>query len=166
MMHYWGDKGVDFHGIGESADEIGEFLVKWGRVNVRDTKEKYGTARVYLSFGWHQLHSVTHPRHMYSRYPDWLWKLDCRYLYKIFQLLNYIVIPYHIWLYKLAYKRAVIKRPHLVAEIICGADFIELLKDIFPTWYQWNKSEAERKRKEREEEALLEDSNDEETTQE
>ena len=163
-MHDWSDDNVDWHGISKSAEEIRNFLVKWGRVGVRDYKEKFGTVRVYLSLGWEQMHSITHPGHMYSRYPKWLWKLDIWYLSKVIRLLNYVVVPYHIWLYKLAYKRAVIKRPHLVAEIMCAADFHELLTDLFPEWSKWNKVERERKKKEREAEALLEkkESNDEE----
>lgn len=156
-MHTWNDKGVDWRGISKSAEEIRDFLVKWGRVNVRDYKEKRGSVRVYLSLGWHQLHSITHPGHVFSRYPHWLWKLDCRYFYKIFQLLNYVVVPYHVWLYKLAYKRAVHKRPHLIAEIICGADYGELLEGLFPEWDKWSESEIKRKKEERDAELLLEE---------
>lgn len=149
-MHTWGDKGVDWHGISDSAEEIGDFLVKWGRVNVRDTKEKYGTVRVYLDFGWYQVHSITHPRSMFNRYPKWLWSLDCKYFSRVFKYINYLVVPYHIWLYKLAYKRAVLKRPHLIAEIMYGADFDELLTGLFPAWDKWSDSEHQRLQAERE----------------
>lgn len=149
-MHSWGEEGVDWHGISGAANEIGDFLVKWGRINVRDTKEKWGMCRCYLSLGWYQFHSITHPRSMFSRYPKWLWHLDCWYFSKIVRILNFLVIPYHKWLYKLAYKRAVIKRPHLIAEILSGADFNELLVGLFPEWYKWQQKEKERLAKERE----------------
>jgi hypothetical protein len=71
----------------------------------------------------------------------------CRGLVHFF----YLVVPYHAWLYKLAYKRAVVKRPHLVAEIIYGADYSELLTGLFPEWDKWSDSENKRKQQEREE---------------
>lgn len=130
-MHHWGDNGVDFKGIANAADWIGQQLVRWGRVNVTTTKEKFGTARVYCSFGWYQFHSITHPRHAYSQYPRWLWHLDCDYGNKICWLLNLLVVPYHRWLYRLVYRFALKKWPHLKREIIYGADKQELLKGLF-----------------------------------
>lgn len=129
-MHRWGDGFPYFAEVGQAAYEIGEFLRKWGRVSVRDTKEKYGTVRVYLSLGWYQLHSFTHPGYCYSQYPGWLWKLDVFYFSKIFSKLNYIVVPFHVWLYKLAYKRALKKYPFIREEILCCADYPKLLKGL------------------------------------
>ena len=129
-MHDWSDQGVDWAGINEAARYIAHFLLRWGRVGVRDYKEKWGTVRVYLSLGWHQFHCITHPGHCYSRYPKWLWTLDCRYGYRLMKLVNWAVVPYHAWLYRLAYKRAVRKWPHLRAEIVSAADYHELLKGL------------------------------------
>ena len=126
-MHNWGDGFEYFNDVGEAAYYIGNFLRKWGRVGVRDTKEKYGTVRVYLSLGWRQLHCITHPGHCFSRYPDWLWHLDCLYLSKAVRLLNCIVGPYHIWLYNKAYQNAIKKWPHIKEEILVMADFPELI---------------------------------------
>lgn len=129
-MHNWGDdsKDIDWKGISDAAEFIATRLVKWGRMGVRDYKEKYGTVRVYVDFGWNQLHSITHPRHCYSQYPKWLWVLDCRYIKRIVPLTNFLVIPYHTWLYTYVYGRALKKWPHLRSEILQGADYNQLLR--------------------------------------
>ena len=129
-MHTWGDKDVDWPGITKAACEIGSFLRRWGRVDVRQWKEKWGTVRVYCSFGWHQLHSITHPGYSFSQYPQWLWRLDCRVFSRFVYLLNWFVVPWHAWLYRVAYARAVRRRPHLRREILCCADWPELLKGL------------------------------------
>lgn len=130
-MHSWGDENVDWEGINESARYIGVNLKKWGRVNVRDYKEKFGQIRIYCSFGWHKVHSITHPGHGFSRYPNWLWKLDCKYGSIIIPFLfNWFIIPYHKWLYRKLYSDMVKKYPHLREEIVCMADYDKLLKGI------------------------------------
>lgn len=129
-MHDWGDETVDWAGIDAAAKFIATYLVRWGRVNVRDYKEKWGTVRVYLSLGWQGFHSITHPRHVYCRYPAWLWRLDCLYFRYLFIPINKLIVPYHVWLYRRAYQRAVRTWPHLRREILAGADFSELLKDL------------------------------------
>jgi hypothetical protein len=129
-MHDWSDRNVDWKGISDAARYIAEYLVRWGRVGVRDYKEKYGTVRVYCSLGWYQFHSITHPRAAYSRYPPWLWRLDCRYGWRIFRPVNWLVIPFHKWLYRRAYRNAVRKWPHLREEILRAADFDELLRGL------------------------------------
>jgi hypothetical protein len=131
-MHRWGDEGVDWKGISDAANYIGKFLRRWGRVSVTQTKEKYGTARVYCAFGWYQIHSITHPGYVYSRYPRWLWRLDCYYGNYLTRPLNYLAVPFQKWLYRIAYQRALRKWPHLAGEILMGADFIELLMGLDP----------------------------------
>lgn len=150
-LHSWysDDKNIDWKGIGDAAEYIGTSLLKYGRMGVRDYKEKYGTIRVYVDFGWHQLHSVTHPRHVYSQYPKWLWKLDCQYISRVVALFNWIVIPYHMWLYTYIYGRALKKWPHLRSEILQGADHNSLLekygvhtvrtdKCVYSIYYDWH----------------------------
>lgn len=129
-MHIWGDKDFDWKGLNDAIDYIETNLVKWGRINVSQAKEKYGTVRIYCSLGWYQFHSITHPRSCYSRYPKWLWKLDCIYGSKIVALINPLIYVYHKWLYRLIYAKAVRKFPHLKIEIVCCADFSELLKGL------------------------------------
>ncbi len=126
-MHLWGDETVDWAGISAAARFIGTNLVRWGRINVRDYKEKYGTVRVYCDLGWYQFHSITHPSYCYSQYPKWLWSLDCRYGWRLIRPLNWIAVPYHKWLYRRVYRLAVRRWPHLTAEILACADYHELL---------------------------------------
>jgi hypothetical protein len=131
-MHYWEDNDFKYFAeVGEAADFIGQYCRKYGRLNVTQTKEKYGTARVYLSFGWYQLFSITHPGYVYSRYPKWLWSLDCLYLSKIVRFLNPIVVPYQMFIYRKAYHLAFKKWPLIKEEIISGADYPEIVSPYF-----------------------------------
>lgn len=131
-MHSYGDEGVDWDGICNAANYIGQNLIRWGRVSVFTYKEKFGTVRVYCGgLGWYQFHSITHPGHAFNRYPKWLSKLDDKIGTKIVPFLfNWIVIPYHKWLYKKLYQDMVKKHPHLREEILCVADYRELLEGI------------------------------------
>jgi hypothetical protein len=131
-MHHWGEEGVDWKGIGDAADWIGKQLVRWGRVSVTQSKEKYGTVRVYLHFGWESPHSITHPGYAYSQYPKWLWRLCYTrpVLWFFERVLNRVVIPYQQWLYRLVYKLALKKWPHLKREILDGADYPEFLEGL------------------------------------
>jgi hypothetical protein len=45
--------------------------------------------------------------------------------------INRVIVPYHIWLYRRAYRNAVRKWPHLVDEICSAADYGELLVGIY-----------------------------------
>lgn len=126
-MHSWGGPFPYFAEVGEAADEIGDFCAKWGRIGVRQTKEKYGTARVYCSFGAWGFHSLIYPKYVYSQFPDWLWKLDCRIGTKILSPFQKVIIKYQIFIYKLAYKKALEKYPFIKDEILGGADWHELL---------------------------------------
>ena len=127
-MHDWSDKTFDWDSLDKAIDFIDTNLVRWGRINVVQSKEKFGTARVYCTLGWTQLHSITHPRSAFSRYPQWLWNWDCTYGTKLIPaLFNWIVIPYHKWLYKTVYYLAYKKYPNLKTEICCMADYRELL---------------------------------------
>ncbi len=129
-MHCWGDEGVDWKGINDAAEFIGTNLRRWGRIGVRDYKEKWGTVRVYCTLGWYQFHCITHPGCGWSRYPQWLWVWDIHHGSKIVALINPIVERYHAWLYRAVYRLAVKKWPHLKAEILTAADYDELLKGL------------------------------------
>lgn len=132
-MHSWGDDTVDWEGINESARYIGENLRRWGRVGVRQYKEKYGTVRVYCGFGWRNLLNITHPGHISwnGRYPKWLIKVDHLIFSNIVPWFNWIIVPYQKWLYYFLYKQCVIKFPHLRDEILSCADYSEILKDLY-----------------------------------
>lgn len=130
-MHQWGDSFKYFAEVGEAAEFIGDYCRKYGRIGVTQTKEKYGTARVYCHFGWHQLFSITHPGYVYSRYPKWLWNFDCMYLSKIIRPLNKLTVSYQIRIYRRAYELAFKKWPLIKEEIISGADYAELISEYF-----------------------------------
>lgn len=131
-MHDWSDRDVDWPGISDAAYWIGKQLMTYGRMGVSDMKEKFGTVRVYVSFGWYQFHTIFKPGYHYSQWPKWLWYLDCVYGSRAIWLLNYVAIPYHKWLYRQVYKQALKKWPHLAKEILCGADWTELLVGLHP----------------------------------
>jgi len=139
-MHYWGEwPDKLFMDVEMAAQEIGDYCRKWGRIQVTQTKEKYGTARVYCHFGIHQLHSITHPGYCYSRYPTWLWKFDCIYISKFFELirLNIPIVGFQKYIYNKAYQNAIKKYPHIREEILSDADWPEYIdgnEDIMVNW--------------------------------
>jgi len=124
------EEDIDTRIAEEAAHMIATYLKKYGRVNVFQAKEKYGTVRVYCTLGFYNIHSITHPGYMYYRYPKWLTKIDFLIGVRIASLLNKIIIPYHCWLYKKAYKKAIDKFPFYKENIISCADFPELLNDL------------------------------------
>lgn len=130
-MHHWGDGFKYFREVGEAAEFIGNYCRKWGRINVTQTKEKFGTSRIYCSFGWYQFHSITHPGYVYSRYPKWLWCFDIDYLSKIVRLFNPIIVPYQMFIYRKAYHLAFKNWPLIKEEIISGADYPEIVSPYF-----------------------------------
>lgn len=132
-MHQWGDTDFDWEGLDWCINYLNINLTRWGRINVRQTKEKFGTLRCYCSLGWYSLLDITHPCSGYIHdrcYPEWLITFDIYILSKIIPYLNYIILPYHKWLYRKLYKDCVKKYPHLQEEILCMADYPELLKNL------------------------------------
>jgi len=127
-MHTWGEEDFDWEGLDKAVSFIHANLLRFGRIEVRQSKEKFGTARIYCSLGFSQLHSITHPGHCYNRYPKWLWNLDCIYGSKLIPFLfNWWVVPYQKFVYRKVYQEACKRWPHLEKEICCCADFRELL---------------------------------------
>lgn len=130
-MHSWDGDFKYFADVGRAAQFIGDYCRKYGRINVTQTKEKYGTARVYCNFGWHQLFSITHPGYVYSRYPKWFWKLDCQYFSKAIRFLNPLIVHYQMFIYRRAYHLAFKQWPLIKKEIISGADYPEIVSPYF-----------------------------------
>lgn len=131
VCHLWGEEGFDWAGLDAAAAYIAKGLRKWGRVGVTQYKEKYGTARIYVSFGfgiswWPQL---THPGYCRNTWPKWTWLFQHKPQWA-FRLLNIVVVPYHKWLYRRYYRRAIKQWPHLCDEILCCADFPEILEGL------------------------------------
>lgn len=131
-MHQWGNESVDWAGIDAAAEFIGQGLRRWGRINVNQWKEKYGTVRVYCSLGVSWWPQLTHPGYVYLQWPR---RLDFisypRGWWNPFRwglwLLNKIAVPYHVWLYRRYYQEARRRWPHLAQEIYRGCDYHELL---------------------------------------
>lgn len=122
-MHDWSDNSVDWRGISDAAEYIGSTLRKWGRVSITDTKEKFGTVRVYCSLGWWSLHDITHPGYHFIQ-----WRRVGHIPVPAF--INRLVLPYHRFLYRLVYSRAVRRWPHLSCEILHSADHPDLLREV------------------------------------
>ena len=135
-MHYYGDEGIDFGEIDNVAYEIGDFL-SWGRISVRQCKEKYGTVRVYCHMGFSCFHSIIWPQHMWI-HKWWPYKLDLAIFRVIEPIVNKIVLPIQKRIYILGYKRAITKYPHLYKEILGSADFGELFEGTIPGYKHSN----------------------------
>lgn len=127
-FHRWGED-FDWKSLDEAINFMYKYFKFW-RINCSQVKEKFGCLRAYVTLGWSCLLNITHPGHGCYRYPKWLVTLDIYYLSKIIPLLNFIVVPIHKWTYRRAYKLMVKKYPHIKEEILCCADFPELLKGL------------------------------------
>ena len=131
--HYWNDPSepdFDWAGVSAAAEYIGTRLIKWGRVDVRQWKEKFGGVRVYCSLGFVDWQQITHPGYAFIQWPAWLYWDIFERLDWLRRLLNLAVLPYHQWLYLRIYSRAVEKWPHLRAEILESSDYEELLQPL------------------------------------
>lgn len=131
-MHSWGDEDVDWNGINDAAYYIAHWLKTWTRLNVLDYKEKFGTVRVYCSFGWYGVYSIWRPS--YCWYPKW-WPMRADMWIGntfLFRLLNRLVIKVQHKAYAWRYKKAVEKWPHLRDEILSMADYGELFEGTVP----------------------------------
>lgn len=131
-MHTWGNwPDESFQQVEQAAYYIGSWLSKWARIPVGCTKEKFGTARVYCSFGWSSLYSIYRPRYYWVA-SWWPYKLDLWLSYKCHLIngLNRLAIPLQKRLYRLRYQQALKKWPHLREEILDGADWIEELQGL------------------------------------
>lgn len=132
-MHDWSEESVDWEGINAAASYIGLWLRKWARMQVRDYKEKYGTVRVYCSFGWNEFHDIVYPGYCWYR-QYWPVALDHFLSYKtpLMRWINLLVYPIHKYLYVWRYKKAVQKWPHLYREIVSAADWGKLFEGKIP----------------------------------
>lgn len=134
-MHHWGDLDKDGNDIcyqvSRAAEYIGRWLMFWARINVMQYKEKFGTVRVYCHTGWRSLYEIWRPGHYWT--PAW-WPHNLEHFlcYKLHILrpINVIIIPFHRRMYRWRYKQAIKKWPHLKEEILCSADWDELLEGL------------------------------------
>lgn len=131
-MHTWGDKDVDWQGINDAAEYIGEFCKKYGRIGGQ-TKEKYGTVRFYTDFCFCIL-NLTHPGHKhYGPYPKWASTFDIYYGPTALKYtgISWFMSKWQPMIYNMAYQNALKKWPHLRAEILDCADHIEMIKGVW-----------------------------------
>jgi hypothetical protein len=132
-MHSWGDEWAYWDDMNRVVDFMWDYLHKW-RFPARDVKEKWGTLRVYCSFGWTSPHDITHPGHAYIRYKKGgiMWSLQYSKVVRwIFQyILHKPSQLFHIWVYRRAYRLACEKWPQCAAEILTAADYPELLVNL------------------------------------
>lgn len=131
-MHSWGDGFKFFADVDTAAYEIGELCKRYGRINVTTTKEKYGTARVYCSFGYYSLDLLLSPGYVFSRWPKWLRMVDYKVFVPILQCrpVSVCLFWWQRHIYRWAYARTIKKFPHIRAEILDGADYDEYLKGL------------------------------------
>ena len=109
---------------------IHQYLVKYGHISVTQSKEKFGTVRVYCSLGYWGVHDLIHTGRMWTSWPRWLYDLDWKIGRPIMQVLNKVIVPYHKWVYRRAYAAAVEKYPHIRERILHTADFPNLLEGL------------------------------------
>lgn len=117
---------TDYEGLEAAAIYIATRLIKFGRIRTLQSKVKYEEVRVYIIFGFSSLYCFYIPWAFYSTSPGKLKWMD----YIKLSWLNPLVIPYQQFIYRLVYKKAVAKWPHLRNNIISGADFENLLTGI------------------------------------
>jgi hypothetical protein len=128
----------DLSDIGRAANEIGKYCRKYGFIEVRQTKEKWGSCRVYCSFGVYDLHSLIWSGYHYTQWSRFgsigkiLAFLDRKVIEPLirYSRINRIIIPYQEFIYKMAYKRAMKKYPHIRPNIKHYADHDYLLKNL------------------------------------
>lgn len=113
-----------------AADFIHRYLVKYGRISVMQSKEKFGTVRVYCSLGYWGFFNLLNPGMVWVHWPKWLYALDLKFGRPVMQVLNKLIVPYHKFIYRRAYKKAVEKYPHIKKRILGTADFSNLLEGL------------------------------------
>lgn len=128
-MHNWGDDGVDWEGINNAAQFIADYCRRWARLG-GTSKEKYGTVRFYASFRSLSLHDIVYPGYHWYQWPMWARRIDDLFEATLGRLLRK---PWAWWqrrIYRQAYQKAVLRWPHLRQEILCCADYDELLESL------------------------------------
>ena len=129
-MHSWGDwPDKNFRMVEDAAEYIGIGISRWGRIGVMQWKEKLGTVRVYCHFGWRSLYSIWHPQNCWV--PEWWpYRFDLAVSHYIMPILNRVVVPIQVRIYRHFYQRAIAKWPSIKREIIYGADYPEFLRGL------------------------------------
>lgn len=110
--------------------------LRWLGIRVDDMKEKWGTYRVYCSFGLTDIHSLMYPGYHYVQFTGW--KKDLYYRTSGIQAsvfhytVNWWLIPLQRKWYRKVYQMAIRKFPDRSRAILVGADEWDLLGGLDP----------------------------------
>lgn len=115
------------------AKEIGDYLRFWYRMDVRQTKAKWDTVRVYCDFGIYDLHSLIYPGYVFTQksFHKNPLKFINKYTRFFFTMFSGIVTDIQALGYARAYRKACKKYPELDKHILEGADHRDYLEDIY-----------------------------------
>ena len=129
-MHNWSDDSFDWKQLSESIEMVDSFMRFWGRIGV-NSKEKFGTARISVSFWDGTLHGMLYPGYHFCQFPKWLWRFDLKYISRITRAtrLTRLVQWYQSKIYSLAYSRALKRFPKMKVELVICADAEDLIKE-------------------------------------
>jgi len=129
-MHDWSEDSFDWKMLDDGIDMISSFMRFWGRIGV-NSKEKFGTARVYVMFWDGTLHGMLYPGYHFSQFPKWLWSFDLNWIGPFFRKtrLQKLFCWYQSKIYSMAYSRAIKKFPKVKVELVVACDIDELIKE-------------------------------------
>lgn len=104
-------------------------LMRWGRINVSDWKEKYGSLRVYCTFGWYEFHTLVHPGRKYVTWPTWVRTIDIKLTEVILERLklSLVVFAWQKLIYNVVYHLAFRLFPDQALKLYLGMDYPEHL---------------------------------------
>lgn len=126
--HDWSERDFDWEGLNGAVNYVSDYCKNWGRLGGQ-AKEKYGGLRFYCHFGHLSLHTLIYPRYVYNQFPKWLWNLDCKVIGPVLRkVFEKPFVKWQAFIYNRAYQGALKRWPHLAAEILCNADYPELIK--------------------------------------
>ena len=126
--HNWNDNDFDWKGLNDCLDILDKYGRGYGRIGGQ-IKEKFGGVRWYASLGYLSLHGLIYPSYNYSKFPQWLWVADIKYITPFLQFFfSKPFFAYQKFWYNYAYQKCLKKHPHLRDEILSSADHSELIK--------------------------------------
>lgn len=110
--------------------------LRWLGIRVDDMKEKWGTHRVYCSFGITDIHSLIYPGYHYVKFTGWrkdLYYRTAHLQWILFRkLVNWWLVPLQRRWYRKVYQMAIRKFPDRAQAILIGADEWDLLDGLDP----------------------------------
>jgi hypothetical protein len=129
--HDWSDKDFDWNALYDAERIVHFWAWRIGRVGGQ-LKEKFGTLRYYCQFSDGTLQSLMYPGYARIVHPWFYWNIDVPIVQRIAKYtgLLYLIHKYQAFFYRLAYKKAVAKYPHIRDEILVDAGAQELVEGI------------------------------------